>query len=670
MSEPGPPTGPAGRISALWSELRRRHVVRAAGLYAVVAWLVIQVAVAVFPVLRVPEWLLRAVVMTTVLGFPVAMVLAWAYDLTSGGLRRVSGPADGDGGRQGRGPGAAVPGGLRLALVVGVVVCTALAGRFAWERWLAPGAVEPPTAGTRAGPEVPLDPGRVAVLYFDDFSPDGSLRYLADGFTEALIHELSQLPPLAVVSRNGVKPFRDPTVPLDSIARILGAASVVEGSVGYAPAKATFGIAQEAGALEVTVQLVDGASGAHVMSRRIRQRGDDFLTLRDSIVAEAARLLGRRLGTGLRTRELRADTREPEAWELVQRAEGLAGEADTLRWSLGNVKAARAALMRADSLLARAQSLDPRWPAPVIERGWLAERLAGLETSSQASRDRERLAEGLAHADRALELEPGSPAALELRGTLLYDISWTADAVEVGAVTGRAERDLRAAVDADPTRSRAWVTLAQLLRSRGDFHEAAMAADRALEADPFLINAEKEILFVQAQVWLELERLDRAQEWVEAGRRRYGAEPLFAATELVILAGKATAGGYPSAADTAWGLLRQVEEQFGIESWPYGRLQVAAVLAQTEGTADSARAIVEAVRAAHGADPWARYYEALVRLHLGESEESVRLLAGFLESMPQRRAYVAGEWWWRPLRDDPGFRRLTLTDGAPVSPDP
>jgi hypothetical protein len=77
----------------------------------------------------------------------------------------------------------------------------------------------------------PLDPSSLAVLYFDDFSPGGELEYLANGITEALIQELSRLRPLRVVSRNGVKPFRDPTIPVDSLARILGVGSLVQGSV-------------------------------------------------------------------------------------------------------------------------------------------------------------------------------------------------------------------------------------------------------------------------------------------------------------------------------------------------------------------------------------------------------------------------------------------------------
>ena len=109
-------------------------------------------------------------------------------------------------------------------------ICTAGAGWVSWHLWLKPGAI----AGSNplqvdSGP--PLKPTDVAVLYFDDFSLGGELEYLANGITEALIHELSQVEALRVVSRNGVKPFRDPTISLDSLARVLGVGSIVEGSV-------------------------------------------------------------------------------------------------------------------------------------------------------------------------------------------------------------------------------------------------------------------------------------------------------------------------------------------------------------------------------------------------------------------------------------------------------
>ena len=134
-----------------------------------------------------------------------------------------------------------------------------------------------------AGP--PMDPTKIAVLYFDDLSLDQDLAYLADGLTEALIHALGEIEPLRVISRNGVKPYRDLLIPIDSLARILGVGSLVEGSVE-----------RSGDQLVATVQLVDGTTQTQFFSERIVGGGDDLLALReghrgggDTAVGPAAR---------------------------------------------------------------------------------------------------------------------------------------------------------------------------------------------------------------------------------------------------------------------------------------------------------------------------------------------------------------------------------------------
>jgi tetratricopeptide (TPR) repeat protein len=195
------------------------------------------------------------------------------------------------------------------------------------------------------------------------------------------------------------------------------------------------------------------------------------------------------------------------------------------------------------------------------------------------------------------------------------------------------------------------VALADLLRVQGDFSEASIAARRALEADPFLIHAEKEILFALAQVWMDLGEMERALTWNDEGRRRYPAEVSFPATKLVILAGWDRA---PASPDTAWALMEP------LAGWAGGRLLAAGVLARA-GLADSARAVVADVRAGAGDDPWLDYYEANARVQLGDTTRAVQLLGSFLEALPSRRSYIANDWWWRPLRDDPRFRALVGT---------
>ncbi len=500
-------------------------------------------------------------------------------------------------------------------------------------------------AGARSPPAA-LDPAHVAVLYFDDLSEGGDLRYLADGVTESLIYALGKVDPLSVVSRNGVKPYRKLDIPLDSLARLLGTGSLVEGSIERSGER-----------LVATIRLIDGETGTQLMSERIERSGEDLIALRDDIVQEAARLLGQQLGRILQLEETLGATDSDEAWQLVQQAAHLVEDADTLRWSRGDRVSAERLLARADSLLGRAEAADPQWTEPPLARGWAVLRTARM-SGSRSRYDEALLRQAMEHAERVLDKHPEDPKALELRGQALNDLSWlltiAADEREVARLRAAAEVDFRTAVDVDPSRVKAWIGLADLLRVGGRFSEASLAAQHALDADPFLINAEQGILQVLAQVWLDLGEVERAEEWNDAGRRRYPALSSFPATKLVILAGW---DGTPPAVDTAWHLASVLTE------WRYAEMLVAGVLARA-GLADSARAIADRIRPEVEKDPWAAYYEANTRIQLGEPDEALALLGRFLEAMPGRKSYIANDWWWEPLHGDPRFQALV----APESP--
>jgi len=637
--------GISDKINTLLSELRRRRVFRVAAIYGVAAWVLIEVTATVFPILLLPDWLLRVVVVGGVLGFPVALVLSWAFDITPEGVQR----ANEHGGVEESTLQLIHTSGVRLGLVGLVVLVTAVAGWASWGLWLRPGADVTTGAAEVSEEVVPeLDPSRVAVLYFDDHSLDSSLGHVASGLTESLIHQLSQIELLSVISRNGVKPFRDGSTAFGAMVRTLGVGSLVEGSVE-----------RRGDSLKATVQLVDGRTGYHLLSEEIWRQGDDLLALRDAIVEEAVRQLSRKLGSELQTERRRAGTTSAEAWGEFQMAQHLREDADTLKWARGDEASARRALLKADSLLARAAALDTTWIEPMVERGWIARTLGGLYSASASFRDEELVREGIRHASAALRRRPGDPEALALRGALRVDLYRLGVVAEGESLAAAAESDLRFAVDLDPGLARAWVALAELLRLQGDFPDASVAAQHALDADPFLINAEKEILFTLAQVWLDLRDVEKANQWFGEGRDRFPAEPAFPATKLVILAAGEGSG---EVVDSATELLHELEAVFGGGVWAVGRLQFAAVLAQT-GLADSAQAVVDRVRASGEGGAWGDYYEANMRIYLGQEEAALDLLERFLETLPDRRSYIAEDWLWESLHDTPRFQAMVEVGG-------
>ena len=255
-----------------------------------------------------------------------------------------------------------------------------------------------------AGPSATgMDVRRVAVLYFQDQSPDSSLGFLADGLTEGLITQLSEVRSLDVISRNGVLPYRNANLPRDSIARALGAGTLVEGTVEPVRDR-----------VRVTVRLVDGYSGADLLRRAtFEQPSANLLQIRDSLAGEVARVLRERLGEEVRLREERAGTRSTDAWTRVQQAEAIRKDGEALVQA-GKVDSALALFARTDSTLASAERADRTWVEPIVLRGQLVERRVRL------TRNPALIDEGLAHATRALAIAPEDPGALELRGTLRY----------------------------------------------------------------------------------------------------------------------------------------------------------------------------------------------------------------------------------------------------------
>lgn len=509
------------------------------------------------------------------------------------------------------------------------------------------------TPAAAVAPE-PGSPHRIAVLYFDDHTPGRALDYLAAGLTEMLIHELSQVPALEVVSRNGVKPYRDGRVPLDTLAARLGVQSVVEGSV------------QASGdSVWVTVQLIDAATQAHLESRIIGRPMNELLSLERGLAEEVAGFLRRRMGAEVRLRQARAETRSPEARAMVLQAQRLRSDAARIAGATHALDAGSAAglLLRADSLLAGAQRADPRWARPLVERGWVAGERARLAEGRRRAALQDS---ALAYAARALAREPRNAEALELAGrTRFVAAAGAGDTTGQGARLDRAERELRAAVAARPSLASAWSTLSVLLRVRGRLAEADLAARRALAEDAWLEDADAVLhrLFASA---LMLGDYREAASLCERGRRQFPADWRFVECALTLM--REDPARAPDV-EGAWRLVAELDRLDPPErarstgraySPLYRRALVAAVLARA-GAADSARALLARTRAAAERDRDAQlslnYDEAYVRLWLGEREVARRLLDELTAARPALRSFIARDPLFRDLAPAAGGSR-------------
>ena len=492
------------------------------------------------------------------------------------------------------------------------------------------------------------DARRIAVLYLDDDSPDGDLQYLANGLTEMLIHELSQVEALDVVSRNGVKPYRDGTVHFDSMAAELRVGSVVEGSV-----------ARSADSVRVTVQLIDANTHSHLESRVIVRPLGDVLAVERAVAEEVTGFLRRRVGAQVRLRQARQETRSGPALELALRGEQAYADALALHQSRdsADVVSSLQMLREADALLARAEAADPRWTRPAVGRAWVS----ASEATWREDLGREPALDSVeARAGRVLAREPANARALEARGWARW-IRGRVPGAETDALLESSEGDLRAAVAAEPSLASAWGTLSYVLITRGKLAESDLAAQRALELDAWLENAD-ELLERRYFSAIFMRDFRAASDACERGRRAFPRKPRFVECRLTLMRQD------PSRAqDTAlaWRIVAELEvldppgraAAAGRAYDPVFRRMLAAAVSARAGDTRRARAELARARVDAALDPDARVSllpdEAYLLSLLGEHAAAVERMRVYLAQRPQDRAFMEREPMLRLLLPPP-----------------
>jgi serine/threonine-protein kinase len=513
--------------------------------------------------------------------------------------------------------------------------------------------------GFRSRPSQPTtapDPSRIAVLDFDDQSPDHSLGYIGSGLAVSLIHELSTVDAIQVLSRNSIKSFRDRGLSLDSLVRVLHVGSLVEGTVQRSNER-----------LRVSVQVVDAPSNTQLEGATIERGMGELFMLEDDLAHQVALLLRRRLGVEVRMREMVAGTTSARARDLVFRADKLRDDAAIDPYSSDAVELANAneALFHADSLLASAEAADPRWVAPVLERGWTALELAHRQNGSARGESFRRATD---HAARVLAREPASAAALELRGTVLY---WQAVRTDLkdSAFTEklrRSEADLTRALAIDSSLATAWGTLSLVSIARGNIGQADRDARTALAMDTYLKDAPI-ILGALYIANLMKGSMTDAWQWCDRAGSDYPRDPRFIDCKLTLLAEDDSRRPDPRLALRLLTNVNQMDppshaRAAGRPFLPLYREIMTAVVLARAGDSDSARAIARHARSAVGSDSLLSmdlvYDEAYLHLVLGERNDTLRLLSDYLAARPSLRALVSRHPRWRPLWNDPAFIRL------------
>src|SRR5262245_36194746 len=269
-----------------FAELKRRNVYKVAIAYGVVAWLLMQIASQIFPFFEIPNWAVRLVVLLLIIGFPVALILAWAFELTPEGLKRTE-VADELPKKTGRGH----------AWIYVVIVAGAIAAAlFFFGRY----------TGSKQSSKTPEK--SIAVLPFENASNEPNSEYLSEGISEALINSLSELPQLRVIARPTAFRYKPKDVDPRQVGRELGAAAVLTGKVR-----------QMQDALSVQVDLVDTATGAQIWGAGYDRKIADLVAIKQAIAQEVTAKLKLKLSREEQRRLVRRDSTNAEAYQFYLR---------------------------------------------------------------------------------------------------------------------------------------------------------------------------------------------------------------------------------------------------------------------------------------------------------------------------------------------------------------
>ena len=258
-------------MASIWAELRRRNVVRVAIAYAIVGWLTLQFADVLVPLLGLPEWVGKFVFLLLAIGFPLALIFAWAYELTPEGLKKEkevdrSQSITGDTGR-------------KLDYFVIAVMAVALA-YFAIDKFVLTESPEPADVVAVESADPAESVPSIAVLPFANMSADESSTYFSDGLADTVLHMLAQVRELRVAARTSSFQFRDQHLDIAKIGEQLNVSTILEGSVQRSGDK-----------IRVTAQLIDVSNGYHLWSGTFDRNLDDVFAIQDEIATEVVAAL-------------------------------------------------------------------------------------------------------------------------------------------------------------------------------------------------------------------------------------------------------------------------------------------------------------------------------------------------------------------------------------------
>ena len=407
-------------MSGFFEEVKRRKVYRVAAAYVIAAGGIIQLASAAFPAWELPNWALRLVIVLLLIGFPIALILAWAFDVTAQGIRTT--------------PTVAPRRQLRrnvVMLAAAGVVMSAAVGFF----------VLPRASAHKVDKSI-------AVLPFQNLSDDPQNAYFADGIQDDVLTSLSKIGDLKVISRTSVMQYREKATNVRDIGKALGVSNILEGSVRRSGNK-----------VRVNVQLIDANSDEHIWASDYDRDVTDVFAIQSDLAQKIAEALQAKLSPGEQSQMTRKPTENGEAYLAFVQAHNLSCEVE----DIGKLK-------QSEQLYARAVELDPNFAVALA-------RYSQLESWFLHDVDRtpERRQKARNLAERALQLQPDLPEAHLALGFSYYYGDNNYDA---------ALKEFQIAQRGLPNDSEVYLAIGAIQRRQGKWAESTANMEKAASLNP------------------------------------------------------------------------------------------------------------------------------------------------------------------------------------------
>ena len=569
-----------------FAELKRRNVYKVAIAYAVVEWLLMQIATQVFPFLEIPNWAIRLVIMLIVIGFPIALVIAWAFELTPEGLKRTE-FADELPKKSARG---------RAWIYVVVIAGAISVGLFFLGRY----------TSSKQSAELPAK--SIAVLPFENLSRDPDNAYFADGIQDEILARLSKIADLKVISRTSTQKYKSAPDNLREIARQLGVANILEGSVQKA-----------ADQVRVNVQLINALNDAHLWSDIYDRKLTDIFAVESDIAKTIADTLQAKL-TGAEKQMISGrPTSDTAAYELYLKGRSLWGKrgGDNLRQAI--------------AFYEQAIARDPNY---ALAYAGLAEAYLILPTYT-ATAPQEAYPKAKAAALKALQLDDKLAEAHTALADALYN-----DYDMAGSIA-----EFQHAIALNPNSATAHMWYGNdPLTALGRFDEAIAEGKRAIELDPLspIINSTLGVTLVRA---------GRYDEAIAQLRKTLEIDPTFYFAHDLLGVALQLKGDVPAA-------IAEYEKAQQLSDDLAPRVQLAFAKAQLGDKEAAARMLAELAELSRYRYVSA-HWRVLLNLSLNNREEAIRWLEQGVANhdgglIPSIKVHPLLD----PLRGDPRFEAL------------